>query len=76
MVEHKVCKGCHWNKYPYCHGTIMMNGNYMNIENQKPGFHCGKKDEAELTDFSIYIKSESESKIEELEARILSLELK
>ena len=76
MVEHKVCLECRWNDYPVCLGTIMDDGNYMNIENQRPGFQCGQKDEAILTDFSIKIKSDLELKIEALEARIKAMEVK
>lgn len=52
----------------------MFDGNYMNIENLNDGFVCGQKDLAELTDFSIVVKTELELKIEELEARISNLE--
>ena len=74
MSEHKVCLECRWNDYPNCLGTIMDDGNYMNIENQRPGFQCGQKDDVNITDFSIVKKSVPELKIEELEARIMALE--
>ena len=76
MTEHEICKGCRWNDYPNCLGTKMFDGEFMNIENLKPGFSCGKKDELEMKDFSFKPKSESELKMEELEARILELEEK
>jgi len=70
MGEHKVCKGCKNNNYPTCSGTIMFDGNEMNIENLKPMFQCGQKDEPELTDFSIQVKSELQLKIEDLQEQI------
>ena len=70
MTEHEICKGCQWNKYPECLGTKMFTGEFMNIENIRPGFECGKKDRLESTDLSIEIKNPLELKIEELEARI------
>lgn len=76
MTEHEVCNGCRWNDYPNCLGTKMFDGEFMNIEKLKPGFSCGKKDELEMMDFSFKPKSESELKMEELEARILELEEK
>jgi len=75
MVEHKTCKGCPYNHYPLCYGTIMLDGSYMNIENQKECFQCGQKDK-EVTDFSIEKKSELELRVEELETKINSLEEK
>lgn len=74
MTEHKICKGCKWNNYPTCKGSIMFNGSEMNIENLKPSFKCGHKDKLEVTDFSIKKKSALELKIEELEAKIKKLE--
>lgn len=67
MTEHKVCKGCRWNEYPICKGTKMEYG-YINIENRKPGFQCGQKDDSNMRDFSIKIKSELELRVEVLEA--------
>lgn len=74
MTEHKICKGCKWNHYPECHGTIMGSGDYMIIEDRAENFECGKKDELEVTDFSIKIKSELELRVEELEGRLSELE--
>ena len=76
MTEHEVCKGCRWNNYPICLGTKMFDGNFMNIERMRHGFNCGQKDLLEAKDFSIHVKSETELKIEELEARLLELENK
>ncbi len=76
MVEHEICKGCKFNKYPLCEGTKMFDGNYMNIENLNDGFVCGQKDKSELTDFSTVKKSSLELKVEELESRINTLENK
>lgn len=73
MPENKICKGCQWNNYPTCKGNIMFNGNEMNIENQKPGFQCGQKDEPVLTDFSIVRKLDLELKIEDLQEQINNL---
>ncbi len=74
MVENKICIGCQWNNYPTCSGTIMDDGNEMNIENLRSGFQCGQKDDVNITDFSIVKKSVSELKMKELEARIMALE--
>ena len=52
MVEHKVCKGCPHNEYPVCKGTIMFNGQKMNIENLKNSFQCGQKEEINIVDFT------------------------
>ena len=68
MVKHKVCKECQYNKYPLCEGTKMDTGNFMNIENLRPGFECGQKDDPNITDFSIKIKSDLELRVEVLEA--------
>jgi len=76
MVEHEVCIGCQWNKYPLCEGTKMADGKFMNIENLKPNFQCGQKDVVELTDFSIVKKSDLELRIDDLELRIAELELR
>lgn len=77
IVEHEVCKGCKWNNYPICNGTIMPDGEFMNIENLNPGFQCGVKDMESIKDYSIRTKSEVEEikeKMAELEDRINSLE--
>ena len=76
MSEHKVCKDCRWNKYPSCLGFKMFSGEFMNIENLRPTFNCGQKDNIELTDFSIVKKSELELRVEELEQKIAILEEK
>lgn len=68
-MEHKICKGCIWNNYPTCKGTIMHDGNEMNIENLKPSFRCGQKDMDIMTDFT-----PKKTKVEELEERIQVLE--
>ena len=73
-MEHKICIGCQWNRYPECYGTIMGDGNYMNIENLKEGFECGQKDDIEVTDFSIKIKSDLELRVEVLEEKTKDLE--
>ena len=76
MSEHKICVGCTWNKYPECLGFKMFSGEFMNIENLRPTFNCGQKDNIELTDFSIVKKSELELRLEELEQKIAILEEK
>lgn len=73
-VEHKVCKGCGWNKYPICNGLIF-DGVPMNIENLKPLFICGTKDESIAVEFKP-TATEAELKIEELEARLVTVEEK
>lgn len=73
-MEHKICKGCQYNNYPECYGTIMGNGSYMNIEYLKNGFKCGQKNKLEVDDFSIKIKSALELKVEELEEKFKTLE--
>lgn len=75
-MENEICKGCQWNNYPTCKGTIMFDGLEMNIEKLRPGFSCGQKNKDNLMDFSIQNKSETELKIEDLEARLLELENK
>ena len=72
-IEHKICKGCQYNHYPECHGTKMFGGNYMNIENLKPMFQCGQKNDSILTDFSFKPKSELELRIEALEEKTKDL---
>jgi len=74
MGEHKVCKGCQHNNYPICKGTIMFDGNEMNIEKLKFNFRCGQKDDSNITDFSVKYKSEADLKIEELEEKIKLIE--
>ena len=76
MTEHETCEGCRYNKYPLCEGTKMEDGNFMNIENLRPIFNCGRKDSDNIMDFSIKFKSELELKIEGLEVRIVELESK
>ena len=73
MTEHKVCKGCRWNKYPECLGTIMMDGIFMNIENLKIGFECGQKEDDKMMDFSIKPKSDLELRVEALEEKTKDL---
>lgn len=73
MVEHEVCNGCKNNNYPECLGTKMFNGNYMNIENLRPGFQCGQKDTDNITDFSIEVKSDLQLKIDDLQEQINNL---
>lgn len=74
MTEHETCKGCKWNKYPLCEGTIVGDGEFMNIEKLRPTFRCGVKDLAEVKDYTIIKKSALELRIEELEAKIIELE--
>ena len=69
-MENKICKGCPYNHYPECYGTKMFNGNYIKIDNLREGFECGQKDDPELKDFSIKIKTPLELRVEELEAKI------
>ncbi len=76
MVEHRICKGCQWNKYPLCEGTKMDSGNFMNIENLRIGFKCDQKNDLIITNFNIIKKSESELKIKDLETRITELEIR
>lgn len=73
MSEHKICKGCKYNNYPTCKGTIMNDGNEMNIENLKSGFQCGQKDMDNITDFSVKTKSDLELKINDLQEQINQL---
>lgn len=68
-MEHKTCKGCKWNNYPTCKGTIMDNGNEMNIENLRPIFKCGQKDLDIIADFT-----PKKTRLEVLEERIIELE--
>ncbi|KKM82982.1 hypothetical protein LCGC14_1314010 [marine sediment metagenome] len=72
-MEHEICKKCKWNNYPTCSGIILY-GTEMNIEHNKIGFICGTKDETERVEFT-KTKTESEIKIEELEARIKVMEI-
>jgi len=74
MPEHESCKGCRWNAYPLCNGTIMISGDYMNIENLRKNFECGQKIISILTDHSLVFKTDVDKKMEELEARIEELE--
>ena len=74
MMEHEVCKWCRHNNYPSCKGTIMEDGNEMNIEKLNINFKCGQKIIDKPMDFSVLYKSELEIKMETLEARILELE--
>lgn len=73
MTENKICKGCKYNNYPTCKGTIMDDGNEMNIENLSSNFRCGQKDMDNITDFSIKVKSELELKVEDLQRQINEL---
>ena len=72
-MEHKICKGCRWNKYPKCEGIIMMDGNFMDNNIMKPDFRCGQKDSNIVNDLTPK-KSDLKLKIEQLETRILELE--
>ena len=74
MTIHKECLGCKWEDFPYCKGTKMFDGGFMNIENLSPNFDCGKKNEDEIMDLSYIPKTQQELKIEELENRIKILE--
>jgi len=77
MTENKICKGCQYNNYPTCKGTIMDNGNEMNIETLKAGFRCGQKYDVIITDFSIKKKTELEllqDQVEILKSKIENLE--
>lgn len=79
MTEHKVCIGCIWNNYPTCKGTIMEDGSEMDITTLREGFQCGQKDNPQITDFSIKIKTEIEliqEKNAEFETRIAESEAK
>ena len=76
ITEHKTCEKCQWNHYPECYGTIMIDGNFLNIENLTKGFECGQKDQENLTDFSIIKKSDLEFRVEELENKVNELEAK
>ena len=53
----------------------MENGTEMNIENLRPLFNCGQKDDPIITDFSIKIKSEIELRIEALEEKTKDLDI-
>jgi len=75
MTEHEVCKGCQWNNYPFCTGSIGCDGEFMNIESLESGFGCGQKDSSVAHDL-ILPKSDVNKKIEDLESRIQTLENK
>ena len=66
----ELCKGCKWNNYPYCNGSKDFDGNFMRIDNLRPIFMCGQKDNNIVYDFSIIEKT----KLELLEERIEILE--
>lgn len=68
-MEHKVCKGCKWNNYPTCKGTII-DGIEMNVEKLNDQFQCGVKDM-----INVYEISRSPSK-SDLELRVEALEEK
>lgn len=75
-MEHEVCKGCKWNNYPLCNGTIV-DGIKMNIEKLNIGFQCGVKDRESPYIYSkIPQKSDLELKIEELQNQINKLKEK
>lgn len=73
---HKECEKCQWNNYPTCNGTIMDDGSEMNIENLKDSFQCGQKDDINITDFSIRVKSDLELRIEVLEEKTKDLDVR
>ena len=70
-IMHIVCKGCKWNNYPTCNGLIF-DGIPMNIENLKPLFICGTKDEDTSAEFKP-TKSILETKITDLENEVVSI---
>jgi len=74
MTEIKICKGCKWNHYPECWGTIENNGDYMDISDLLEIFECGVKDRNNAKDHSIVKKTALELKLEDLEARLKVLE--
>ncbi len=74
MTEHELCKGCKWNNYPICDGSIFDNVK-MDISNLDDDFKCGQKYE-DLVDDQPAFQDTQKIRIEELEARILELENK
>jgi hypothetical protein len=74
-MEHKICKGCRWNKYPLCEGTRMDTEKFMNIENLKTNFKCGQKDRDNIDDLSFRPKTEIELRIEALEEKTKDLKM-
>lgn len=80
MTENKTCKGCKWNAYPICNGTILENGDKMRIDNLRPVFNCGVKDMDTISDSRpVHIPTELEllrEEVNELKGRITELELK
>jgi hypothetical protein len=51
----------------------MGTGNEMNIENLSVNFQCGQKEDIEITNFSIKVKSDLELRIEVLEEKTKDL---
>lgn len=73
MTEHKICKGCKWNKYPFCSGTKMID-EFMRIDNLKEYFVCGRKDLDNVGILGIVKKSDLELRVEVLESKVNTLE--
>lgn len=76
MVVNIVCIGCQHNNYPTCKGTIMENGNEMNIENIRVDFICGQKSKSVVTDHSIKRKNTEEVIIDGILSRLDIVESK
>ena len=75
-MEHKTCKGCKWNNYPACKGTII-DGIEMNIEKLNISFLCGVKDMDNIHEISrMPSKSDLELRVEVLEEKVNELETK
>ena len=74
--EHPFCKGCQWNDYPNCKGTILSNSRFASINHLSKNFKCGQKDKTEVKSFKP-TKSRYKlimEKITQLEDRIKVLE--
>jgi hypothetical protein len=69
MTIRKICKDCQWNHYPECHGTILEDGSFLNIEEgiaPEGRFKCGIK--SKETPFDWRIKPQTlEERLTELE---------
>lgn len=74
----KVCEDCKWNAYPECHGTILEDGSYLNIETgieKDSMFVCGVK----FRDNIFYLKpinNTVDQRVKILEEKLAQLEKK
>jgi len=73
---HPTCLGCQWEAFPLCNGTLL-GTEKMRIDSMRPSFKCGVKDLPSPVQNKIEPeKTADQIKIEDLEARILTLESK